>query len=267
MALLQTEEQRVRDGNISPTCSKTYYNSIGIPCWHMIKARLAEGGRIQPLDFHPHWHWVKPLLGAQPIELPLAILDPQTRQRRRTEETNRRAQERAHRRVRLAQTGRILSQHEQIQGILRHCSACTIYGHDKATCRGCRSTDHRRNACPHVPYLGRGTQLQGRGTQLYQQPLQNRPVRVPQNAPFLSQNAHFLPQHTPVLPTPSQSRPDTPSAFGGIEMSQNPTQNGPFRMPEDDWVPQTQYAAGSQYARTQGWLAGGTQGWPAGSQG
>ena len=40
--------------------------------------------------------------------------------------------------------------------------------------------------------------------------------------------------------------------FGAIQMSQNQTQNGPFRMPEDDWVPQTQYA--------------GTQGWPAGSQ-
>jgi hypothetical protein len=248
-ALLQSEEERIGHGNISPICTRTYYRSMGIPCWHMIKSRLAEGetGRIQPLDFHSHWHWVKPLPGSAPVELPRPILDPETRQRRRTQEADRRAQNRAHHRVRQAQTGRILSQHEQIQTILRHCSACTIYGHDKTTCRGCRSTNHRRTACPFVPYQGRGS-----GTQLHQPPLPNRAIQVPQNDVGGSQNTVRVPQIASFLPTPSQSRPDTPSAFGGIQMSQNQTQNGPFRMPEDDWVPQTQYA--------------GTQGWPAGSQ-
>ena len=71
----------------------------------------------------------------------------------------------------------------------------------------------------HVPYHGRG------GTQLHQQPLQNRPVGVPQNAPFPPQNAS-------PLPTPSQSRPDKPNAFGEIQMCQILTENGGF--PEDD---------------------------------
>jgi hypothetical protein len=61
-------------------------------------------------------------------------------------------------------------------------------------------------------------------------------------------------QNAPFLPTPSQSRPNTPSAFGGIQISQNRTQNGPLLMPADDWIPQTQYSVA------------GTHNWP-GSQG
>jgi hypothetical protein len=59
---------------------------MGIPCWHIIKERLAEGARIRPLDFHPHWHWVKPLVGTELVAPPPPILDPVMRQRRRTEE-------------------------------------------------------------------------------------------------------------------------------------------------------------------------------------
>lgn len=121
----------------------------------MINARLAEGGRIHPMDFHAHWHWYRPLPGSAPIILQSLILDPETRQRRRTEETARREQARQHARARRAQTGRILSQFEQQRQVLHHCSACIEFGHDKVTCRGCKSTDRRRNACPHVAYQRR----------------------------------------------------------------------------------------------------------------
>jgi hypothetical protein len=171
--------------------------------------------------YYSHWHWLKPPPGSAPVELPPRILDPETPQQRQLIETNRRAQIRAHRRVRQAQAGRILSQHEQLQSILRHCSACIVYGHDETTCQGCRSTDHIRNACSHVPCQGLG-----RGTQLHQPPLQNRLVQC-------SRMLSFWP-----LP-PSQSRPDTPGAFGGTQMSQNPIQNRGVLMPEDDWIPQT----------------------------
>ena len=140
--LYKSEETRLRNGETSSICTGTFFSSMGVPCWHMIKARLAGGGRIQPMDFHPHWHWFRPLPGSEPIVPPQPILDPETRQRRRTEETERRAQARQYARVRRAQTGRILSQHEQQQSVLRHCSACTEHGHDRATCRGCRSTGH-----------------------------------------------------------------------------------------------------------------------------
>lgn len=154
--LYKTEETRLRNGETSASiCTGTFFSSMGVPCWHMIKARLAEGGRIQPIDFHPHWHWFRPPPGLEPIVPPRPILDPETRQRRRTEETERRAQARQHARVRTAHTDRILSQHEQQQAVLRHCSACTEYGHDRATCRGCRSIGHTRNACPHVTYQRR----------------------------------------------------------------------------------------------------------------
>lgn len=34
--------------------------------------------------------------------------------------------------------------------VLRHCSACTPHGHDKAACRGCRSVRHVKSTCPYV---------------------------------------------------------------------------------------------------------------------
>jgi MULE transposase domain len=175
----QTEEARVRNGDVSSICTGNYSRSMGIPCWHTIKARLEEGGRLQPQDFHPHWHWEKPLPGSAPIVLPPPILDPETRQRRRTEEAARRLQARQHARVRTAHTGRILSQFEQQQPVLRHCSACIEYGHDKATCRGCRSTTHTRNACPNVSYQRRiatDPQLNIEGETSFQQQPQQPPT-------------------------------------------------------------------------------------------
>jgi hypothetical protein len=40
-----------------------------------------------------------------------------------------------------------LSQFEQQETVLRHCSNCCTYGHDKQTCKGCKSTDHTRSRC------------------------------------------------------------------------------------------------------------------------
>jgi len=112
--LYKDEERRLTNGDITSICSGTYYRSIGIPCWHMVKERLSQRARIQPNDFHPHWHWYRPPPGAERVEYPLPILDPKTRQQRRTIETERRAHARAHAAVRRATTGRILSQHEQL---------------------------------------------------------------------------------------------------------------------------------------------------------
>lgn len=59
-------------------CTGTYWRSMGIPCWHIIKERISNGGMIQPLDFHPHWHWRRPRVGSAPTELPPPLLDPLT---------------------------------------------------------------------------------------------------------------------------------------------------------------------------------------------
>jgi hypothetical protein len=50
-----------------------------------------------------------------------------------------------------SRTGRILSQFEQTQRILHHCSACVAPDHNKALCQGCKSTDHTWKNCPHGP--------------------------------------------------------------------------------------------------------------------
>jgi hypothetical protein len=104
-----------------------------------------------PSDFHPHWHINRPLSDIEYVPPTPVILDPIDRHLRRTQETERRAHARANNRLRLAQTGRILSQFEQRQGALRHCSACTEPRHDRQACGGCRSTGHIRSNCPHVP--------------------------------------------------------------------------------------------------------------------
>jgi hypothetical protein len=145
--LVKREKQRLEEGAINEFCTGTYYSSVGIPCWHMIKCRVQQNLSFQPVDFHPHWHYERPPIGVE-WNPPLPILDPVDRQRRRTAEVERRAHSRVHARLRTAQTGRILSQHEQREAPLRHCSACTEHGHDRATCHGCRSTDHTRSRCP-----------------------------------------------------------------------------------------------------------------------
>ena len=62
-------------------------------------------GRIQSMDFHPHWHWFRPP-GSIAVVLPIPILNPETRQRQRTAEIERRLQARQFTRARTAQTGR-----------------------------------------------------------------------------------------------------------------------------------------------------------------
>jgi hypothetical protein len=150
--ILKGEPQRLERSRYSSICTGNYQRSIGIPCWHIIKSRIQDTLRIQPLDFHPHWHWIKPLPGTKLAAPQPPILDPITRQRRRVEETAQRAHQRHHATIRRAQTRRILSQHKQVQVVLRHCSACVEWNHDKAICTSCRATSHTRNACPNVPY-------------------------------------------------------------------------------------------------------------------
>ena len=72
------------------------------------------------------------------------------RQQRRTEESGRRAHATAHNRQLAAQTGRILSQHETLQPVLRHCTTYVELGHDKIRCQGCRATGHTRSHCPII---------------------------------------------------------------------------------------------------------------------
>ena len=210
--IAQTEEARVLNSDASSIWTGNYSRSMGIPCWHTIKARLEAGGRLQPQDFHPHWHWEKPLPSSAPI-VSSPILGPETRQRRRTQEAERRLQARQHARVRTAHTGRILSQFEQQQPILRHCSACVEYGHDKATCKGCRSTTHTRNACPNVSYQRRiatDSQLNIEGGSSFQQQPQQPPTTLP---PFAVPAPITISMQFPTNAGPSQVPTSLPPIY------------------------------------------------------
>jgi MULE transposase domain len=265
--LYKSEATRLEKGEITrgSICTGTFFTSMGVPCQHMIKTRLAEGGRIQPTDFHPHWHWYRPPPGSELIVLPRPILDPETRQYRRTEEAERRSQARQYARVRRAQTGRILSQHEQQQSVLRHCSACTEYGHDKTTCRGCRSTDHTRNACPHVSYQRRiATNPMAHQHNVESQ----RQVAASQShAPSLNSQVNMqfgqfpaYPSHPQAFqnafnlaPTPLPSMPAItgyvpPGSQMSIHFLQNPAHTSSIGppMPQNDFIPGTGYPAPTQ---------------------
>jgi MULE transposase domain len=226
------EKERLRRGEatqVSSICTGTYWRSMGIPCWHMIKDRLAEGeaSRIQPSDFHPHWHWEKPLPGAEPVAPEPPILDPETRQRRRTQEANRRAHQRQHAAVRRAQTGRILSQHEQMQTVLRHCSACVEWGHDKATCRGCRATSHTRTSCPNNPYSRRTDGPNVQHTEYTENQRQGR-VQQGQLSQTFSQQPTMVGLETPI-----------PSSHMGMHIGQYPTYSGPLQVSQGAFLPST----------------------------
>lgn len=132
-------------------CTGSYTSSMGILCWHEIERRIASEKPIQPSDFHPHWHLLRPKDGAEQSPPVQPVLDPVPRRARRNVEAERRAHSRAYTRaIRKSKTGRILSQFEQGQKIFRHCSACTGYEHNKTTCQGCRSTTHTRRSCPYL---------------------------------------------------------------------------------------------------------------------
>jgi len=149
-SIYQRQEEDLADRS-STICTGNFFSSFGVPCWHTIKAKLANGDIIQPLDFHPFYHYYRPPPGAAPIVFAPSILDPTNRQRRRSEETERRAHTRQYNRLRTAESGRILSQFEQAIQPLRHCSACIAYRHDRNTCRGCQATGHTRSNCPNRP--------------------------------------------------------------------------------------------------------------------
>ena len=146
--------RRVPDYDIEaeePDCTGRYTSSMGVLCWHQIERRIANEQPIQPLDFHPHWHFVRPKDGAERSPSVQSVLDPVPRRARRNIEAERRAHSRAYARaIRKSKTGRILSQFEQGQKRFPHCSACTSYDHNKTTCQGCRSTTHTRRSCPYL---------------------------------------------------------------------------------------------------------------------
>lgn len=106
-----------------------------------------------PFNFHPHWHLVRPAPG-HAFELPpLPILDPLSRQNRRSREAEQRTLSRQHNRQVLALSGRTLSQFELVprgngQARLAHCSACTQYNHDKKRCVLCHHIGHNRRNYP-----------------------------------------------------------------------------------------------------------------------
>ncbi|KAI0993595.1 hypothetical protein K3495_g14589, partial [Podosphaera aphanis] len=145
----RNEELRTRNGQ-SYICTGTFNKSIGMPCWHIIQERMSQNRGLTINDFHQHWHFVRPQPNFQQLIPDPPILVPVIRQQRRTEESGRRAHARAHNRQLAAQTGRILSQHETLQPVLRHCTACVELGHDKIRCQGCRATGHTRSHCPNI---------------------------------------------------------------------------------------------------------------------
>lgn len=162
--------QRYQSEDQPPACTHSWRYSIGIPCWHIIQEREANNqGKsstasyistllidiiaFTPFDFHPHWHLTRPAPGYAYELPPIPILDPISRQLRRTREAEQRALSRQHNRQVLAESGRILSQFERlpresIRARLAHCSSCTPYNHDRKRCVGCRHTGHNRSNCP-----------------------------------------------------------------------------------------------------------------------
>ena len=144
--------RRYLDNNImydsNTLYTRNFYSSFGLPCWHMIRIKVFNKEIIQPLDFHPFYHYYRPPPGAEPVIFEPPILDPVSRQRRHAFEVERRAHARQNHRLYIAQTGRILSQFEQAIQRLRHCSACIIHGHNRATCQGCQSIGYTRSNCP-----------------------------------------------------------------------------------------------------------------------
>ena len=70
-----------------------------------------------PIDFYPYWYIERPPLSLEYISSLPIILDLISRQLCHTKEDEREAYMRANNRLKTAQTGQILSQFEQRQGV------------------------------------------------------------------------------------------------------------------------------------------------------
>jgi hypothetical protein len=63
-----------------PECTGTFRSSMGMPCAHEIRVRLAESGFLTLEDVHPHWHFLPRMPEvAQPLILNPAIAVTQGR--------------------------------------------------------------------------------------------------------------------------------------------------------------------------------------------
>jgi hypothetical protein len=51
----------------STICTGNFFSFFGVPCWHIIKVKITNNEAIQPLDFHPFYHYYRPSPGAEPF--------------------------------------------------------------------------------------------------------------------------------------------------------------------------------------------------------
>jgi hypothetical protein len=63
-----------------PPCTGSFINTMGLPCAHEMRSRLADNGTLLLADIHPHWHLL-PLIPAvaEPLILEPAIANPRGR--------------------------------------------------------------------------------------------------------------------------------------------------------------------------------------------
>jgi len=130
-----------------------------------------------------------------------------------------------------------------MQPALRHCSTCIEWGHDKATCRGCRATNHTRNSCPNVPYSRRPAgPVEPQQHMAYIHNQRQRQVQQGQLATWVHEGSTFCEQAPTML--------ETPHPQVGMN-SQNPTQTG-SPLPQNYYFPGTQHPP-LTWPQSHGW--------------
>lgn len=112
-----------------PPCTRHFYQSLGLPCAHMIKVLLEQNAPLQLSDIHPHWHLrthgvLEPFIS----QAPQIVFEPDVVSSLRGRPNGRQA---------LSSTRRnpsLFELVEQSQGSQRRCRHCQQTGHNRRTC-------------------------------------------------------------------------------------------------------------------------------------
>lgn len=163
-----------------PRCTNTTYRGTGIPCKHTIRDRLCSGGSLRPRDFHPQWLFSR---GRDPSG---SGDGPENRTDQYTVifEPFRSTDAAATRRLRVANTGRVLSGFENVNNEINHeilhteaAEPTPTHIHEPHTrarprCSICHSLGHNARRCPNQPRLPTAE------TTFATDPVQTRPTGI-----------------------------------------------------------------------------------------
>jgi MULE transposase domain len=81
LRLILKQYRLLKSDQYKPSCTGLFHSSMGLPCSHMIQAKLQDPGNLRLADIHPHWQFIRPIrqVTMEPLVLNPAVVRPKGR--------------------------------------------------------------------------------------------------------------------------------------------------------------------------------------------